>query len=865
MANNIPGINRRIQPNVITRVKTKQRVNASAGGLRDVAIIGSGEREEDVVSSALGGGADGVNPDYSGTNSPDGRHFQLSNIGLVNSRNRLFKNGLPLVVKEEAITSLAFDSRYDARIDPLTGRIELQRAHLVDYGGNGVTSQFYNPGVANVGNGVPVITSSSLVSTSAPDETWTARVTSVIVDGSGNPVSGEATISVSGSISGALLDGYGNVASWKSDGIFVNNGILNIAFSESTIPFQVGDRWTIKVESGVLQLNDELTWRGIVSLDVNDPELFNSPSNLFAKHGNPSVDNTLSLGAQMAFENGAFRVMALQAKPSLPRKTSEFLITADDPLTTTIEGSSGGIDIEDTIFPLALGSQPHVDSNINIYAVNSDGTETQIVANRQAFYNSSYTTLANAYTGFVTDAGTTNSYTVFTAPEAEQSGTDGYVTVTTGGSGGTALITFTSPTVLFSDDRLASGEGDVGKKIEIVSPDALAGAAPATHTYTILTVGDGYGDMTVATAISDAGGPTLGVDGYADVEWHIIDSANTSSWFMITDDIATVQLTAGKGLRVEYITTDDFDFFDTYWSEAYTSLEKVDTQFVVPLPDSTYSNIFSAGKTHVEKMSQPVNAKERMLIVGSFVGLNPDNIIGRTNAAIENLGILEGIQGDDPEEVLAGNIEDLTNYSVPLAYGDSFRTVWLHPDSIVRNIDGTNTTLPGFYMAAALGGFLSGQGNIAEPPTFKTLNGFSILRDKIYRQITLDELADAGVLVVQPVSGGGRMLHGLTTVQTNAPEEEEISIVGIRDMVARILRNSLRPFVGKLNSPTIISEISAGIDKILRNLVSQGMLSSIGAIIVTRDPLEARQINLEVEISPTGPINWLFVDMTVSL
>jgi hypothetical protein len=173
--------------------------------------------------------------------------------------------------------------------------------------------------------------------------------------------------------------------------------------------------------------------------------------------------------------------------------------------------------------------------------------------------------------------------------------------------------------------------------------------------------------------------------------------------------------------------------------------------------------------------------------------------------------------------------------------------------------------LPGFYQAAALGGFLAGQSNIAEPPTYKTLTGYTILRDKVYRQITLDELADAGVLVCQPVAGGARMLHGLTTVQSGAPEEEEISIIGIRDAVARILRNSLRPFVGKVNSPTIVAEISGGIDKLLRSLVSQGLLTGVGAITVTRNPVEPRQIDIAVEINPTGPVNWIFVDVTVSL
>ena len=135
----------------------------------------------------------------------------------------------------------------------------------------------------------------------------------------------------------------------------------------------------------------------------------------------------------------------------------------------------------------------------------------------------------------------------------------------------------------------------------------------------------------------------------------------------------------------------------------------------------------------------------------------------------------------------------------------------------------------------------------------------------MYRQQKLNELADAGVLISQPVAGGGRMLHGLTTVQSLAPEEEEISIVGIRDYVARVLRNSLRPFVGRINSPTILTEISTGIDKVLRGLVSQGLLTNVGNISVRRNPLEPRQVDIAVSIAPAGPINWIYVDVEVSL
>lgn len=856
MAAQINGIQGPVQPDIFTRVRTKERVNAVSGGSRIVCVIGEGESEEVLIASAQGGGRDGVNADFSGFNSPDGRHFNLSKLDLVENRTRILKNGVPLVVLEASITNQPFDSRYDVRVDPATGRVELQSAHLEDFGTDslGNTLWFYaNSG--NAGNGRVSIDGDSLVDTNAPAETWTIRCVSNIKDGSGNPIPGEARFTVSGTVSGQVKDANGNVIVWKSDGETVSNGILSFSIVEGSVAFEVGDRFAVKVNSGVLSAGDELVARYIANEDLNDPETFFSPQDAFVKHGQPSETNTLSLGVQMAFENGAVRVTAVQAKPPVPRKTSVTLIQADDLLTDESEGASGGSDLKDTVFPLPFGSLPDVDSKVNVFVVEPNGAETQLLLNKEEFYNSSYSTTALAYSGFVSGA-TSSAYTVFQAAQVEQDGNDGYAEALSA-----TELYFSSPTAAFEADRNTAGEGDVGKKLIVLAPAEVAG------TYTVETVGDGYGDVTLLTASLDsgsiAGGAGVVIDGY--VEWQLVDSADQGAYFAITDDVATNYLTEGKGLRVSYVDNRDADFFDTNWTEALEATEEVDVQFICPLPRATVSNIFQATKVHVEQMSNIVNQRERIAIFGALTGLTPDHLTGKSAAAVEDIGVLEGIQGDDVEEILNGNIEDLANYSVANAFGDSFRCIYLWPDQIVRNIAGTNTALPGYFMSPALGGFLSGQTNIAQPPTFKTLAGFNILRDRVARRPIKNELSGAGVLVVEPIAGGGRMLHAKTTTQSAAPEEEEISVVGIRDQVARAVRASLRPFVGRINSPTLIPELNKGIGKLLRALVSQGLLAGFGSITVQRNAVEPRQIDISLEINPNSPINWVFVDMTVSL
>lgn len=860
MANNFPGVTRRLQPVVGLIQNRVQRAAAAAGGVRILAIIGEGASEETLVATARGGGSDGLNSDYSGNDSPDGRHFQISKIALIPNRTQILLNDVELEVLEEAITSDTFDSRYDVRVDPDTGRVELQKSHLISFGGTGAGATYYTASEDNTGNGIPNITSDSLIDDSAPAETWTARVTAVVKNGSGNTITGQATISVSGSTSGVIKDTNGSPIRWKSDGVFVDNGILNIAFTEGSTVFAVGDRFTFSVGSRVLKTNDKLDVVYIATENLNDPELFLDAEALFVKHGRPSETNTISLGAQMAFANGAPSILALQAKPALPRRTSLVLLEPDNLLTDDTEGATGNADIEDTIFPLPIGARPDSNSQINIFVMSADGTEEQQVLTKHAFYDNALDTEALAYTGFVTSSSFSSAYTVVETPEVEDSGIDGYVHVLS-----STTIHFSAATAAFTDDRIVTGEGDVGKHLYFLDPAGLAGATGSFARYTITIVGDGYGDNTVCTATRVSGAAITAGFVFNDVKWQLVDENDVSVQFAVTDDVATTKLTSGKGLRIDYIDDDDADFFDTNWGAALTELEVANCQIVVPLPTQAISNIFQATRTHVETMSNIENSKERICIIGAILGLTPDNLVGREDAAVEDIGLLEGIQGDDVEEVLESNIEDLANYSVEDAFGTSFRTVYMAPDQIVVNIAGTNTELSGYFLAPALGGFLAGHGNVAEPPTFKVLNGFSILRSRTYRQFTLDELADAGVLVVQPVAGGGRMLHGLTTSQSGAPEDEEISIVAIRDQAARALRNALSAYVGTVQTQTTIASITDTVNGTVDALISQGLLASKGAISVSRDPVEPRQIDVVVQVAPSAPIDWIFVSLTVQI
>ena len=850
---NIPGIAGYTQPGVFSRVRTIRRSVSIPGGLRILAIIGLGQAEETIVLSAEGEGQDGVNQDYAGSSSPDGRHFVLSKTNLVPKRTTLLLDGVPLTGVEETIDLAAFDSRYDYRMEPLTGRVELQRAHLVDQGG-----MYAPPGGGNVGGGS--ITTLVLLDSNAPTETWTIKATSVIRDAYGDPVPGITVFSAIGSVSGQPIDAYGAPVVFISDGIVRDNGILRLAISEGVVAFERGDRFTVKVESGVLTKGQTLEAKYIAVQDLNDPEFFVDANALYAKHGLPLEANTLSLGSAIAFENGAFGILALQAKPAIPRRTSEILLDRDEPLTAGTEGFPNigvpvtSVDTDSFKYPL-LNGKPDSDSAVNILVIDRDtGAETQIFPTKITFYSSSIA--ADPFNAFI-DGPYSYSYTVIESGQVEDEGNDGVAVI--------GETTFSADSASFAAYNLDLGEVDTAKTLRILTRDEFGNDTSAVAgDYTITAVGDGLGNDNIITVTKS--GFTGFTASVSNLRWQLVDNADKSAYVLLTKDLyENGAIRKRDGLRVTYITMDDADFYDTNWAAAFDTLEAVDCQIVVPLPDATYSAIQQATVAHCELMSNTANQKERVALLGAQKGVTSDALIGRELVAVENVGVIEGIQGDDPEEVLSENIEDLQNFDLRVNFGTTFRAIYFWPDEIVRAVNGTNTSIHGFYMAAAAGGLLAATANVAMPLTRKVLTGFNIPRNKIRKPIILNSLGDYGVSVVQPVVGGGQILHCKTTTSSGDPLEEEPTVVFIRDTTANALRGAVRGFIGQPEDPTLAATLTTAIVKTIQALMGQGLLAAYKNISVSRDQTDPRQWNISVEVQPTLPVNWIFIDVSVGM
>ena len=653
-----------------------------------------------------------------------------------------------------------------------------------------------------------------------------------------------------------------------------NNGIILFGIQEGSIPFDVGDKFFVNIDSRSLAQGDTLEAEYIYELDLDDPQLFVEANDLFTKHGIPNEDNTLSLGAQMAFENGAPAILALQCKPPVPRRTSVTLLERQNSLGdggfsacyNAGEADADNCDVDDLRFLIPRpttglrNGRPDPDSRVNIFIIDSrTGEETQVFPNKVDFYQSQLQTTIQQ-SNWVSSSDNSFSYTIVNGDEdILENGDAGAIDKEA------TQVYFTTPEVDFD----ASHDGMI---IVITSMDRSDG--------TIITKADDI------AAELGTDGPEVTIDGIADdskvyitVNSEDLDFSYDNIQFFIKDPTADSDdsllllhkdlvssgvLKEGDGIRVSYVDENDSEYFDTNWFNALEALEAADAQMIVPLPNQAISSIFRATVNHCENMSSVANRKERVAFIGAQSGVTPDALTGREEVAVEDIGILEGIQGDDPEEILDGNIEDLVNFKL----SDNFtskRCVFFYPDTIVRNVAGTNIPLHGFYMAAAAAGYLSAKQNVAVPLTNKTLSGFSLTRDKVYRPITLNALGGVGATVVQPVAGGGAVLAGRTTSQSGYVEDEEISIIFIRDSVKRILRDSLKGYIGGVQSADTNNLVSTRVSSIMSALVSQGLVTTYKNIRVEQDKVDPRQINVYLQFSPAYPINYVFIDIEVGV
>lgn len=914
---NIPGATN-VLPGVFSEVVTDSRGVSIPGGLRITAIIGEGSTDETIVSSAVGNGNDGLDDTFTTSSGADGRHFQLANFPLIQNRTKIYKNGILLQGTEGSTLS----ETYDYMLDYTTGQLELQTAYIQDQGGSDYTELS-----TNVGDGylstltlvdinapsetwtIRCISVQRNVSNNPIDDTAKflafGSISGAKLDSNGNPIIWKA-------------DGY-----VVSNGIISFAIYETKSLGVSVSPFRDGDGFIIKVKSGALNRNDSLTANYIPQLNLNDPLYLEGMDDVTKRHGFPSTDNNLSLGSQLLFANQSPGVLSVQSAPPMPRRTSYLLSdgvptpsTNDDdfifPLPNGVTPDPNSEIHFFTTHPTTKVETQILPNKLTYYTLDTAGypTTSQFVndntlapAGYSYFYTvkQSYKAVSSGFDGYVARTGTATNAALFSSSVQFTADYVGkslkIIDATNVANNGTFVVDSVAngdlyfDTVTFADFTtgagvsfqvidpttglaVAGGSGTDGALTSIIStPTAtltsaavdfslissittkklkITGSAVNNGTYDITAYNVGLDQLTIEKAfvIESA------------LRYEVLDTTLQSNYVVINKNVIPSTPT-GFALRVTLIDNRDAAFYDAGWLNALESLEQVECDIIVPLPKQTPSIIFQNTLAHCKTMSNIRNRKERVMFTGMIQGLTVDNLTGAEDAAVEDIGILEGIQGDSVTEVLAGNIEDLADYSVASAFGNTYRCVYIYPDQITVQAGSSNVVVDGFYAACALAGFFSATPRIDMPATNKVLSGFTISRSKQLSTTKMESLADAGVTVLQPVAGGARVIWGITTTQSGFPEEEEISIVFIRDRVAKQFRAGFADFIGLPESDVTVGLLNSRAVGILNSFLTQKLITDYAEVKIARDATDSRQFNISCKVQPTYPINWIYIKVAI--
>jgi hypothetical protein len=922
---NIPGASN-ITPGVVVDNVTQSKGTAAGLGNRLPVIIGEGQSKETIIASANGQGKDGLGPDFKTVNGANGRYYRTKVYPLVENRTELYRNGVALKILEQRIDNLPFSFKYDARVDPNTGKIELQTAQLVDQGGS-----FYAASSTNKGDGT--ISGLALLDVNAVAQRWTIRCSDVQRAAGGVIIPGTAKFIAVGAKTGPKLDKNGNPIVWVSNGVKKSNGVLEFAISERSSggvvanPFQPGDSFVVDVTSGVLDRGDSLTARYIPLANINAPITLSSLDDVTKMFGEPSLENTLSLGAQLAFANAAPAIMCLQAAPALPRRTSVVL---------TEQFVNDLTNDDNFLFPLDQGVTVDTDSSIHFFITNpATLEETQVLPNK-IDYNTIPKTGASPVTvhDFVTDnngvdqGGYGYCYSTTRQMAVLYSGFDGALTRTAWNSAtlksalvfdssyvgkkvkiinsayaanqGTFDITAVSGGMIsFSATSFSDFANETAVAFEVLLNSSLTPVTSGTGLDGVITasVGTGTSDLTSATVdfslISNIANGTYSLRVNSAVNGGIFDitgfdnmtgkltirkafvsepnlATSTTSRFEVLDPNTTSEYVMvnhqivpdGWRLRITMVDSRDAAFFDGGWLNALEALEKVEVDIVVPLPRQTISVIFQNTMAHCLSMSSLRNRRERVLFIGAINGLKPENLVENAQlVAVEDIGVLEGIQGDSPTEILNGSVEDISNYSVPDAYGSTYRCMYMYPDQIVVVANGESLLIDGYFAACAAAGWCAREGRIETAMTNQVLAGFTILNDKLLAQSVIEQLCAAGVCVLQPVAGGGNCIWSITTTQSGLAEEQEMSIVFIRDRISKLLRLGCKSFIGQTEQRDGGTQIALNVRcvTLLDAYVTQNLITQYADLTVVRDAAEPRQWDVSVRVQPPYPVNWIYI------
>ncbi len=190
----------------------------------------------------------------------------------------------------------------------------------------------------------------------------------------------------------------------------------------------------------------------------------------------------------------------------------------------------------------------------------------------------------------------------------------------------------------------------------------------------------------------------------------------------------------------------------------------------------------------------------------------------------------------------------------------------LFPDTVTATINGTEETIPAFYVCAANAGMVA-----KFPPqqgfTLMPITGFTGVKgsNDTFSVKQLDIMAAGGTyIIVQDAQGAPLISRMQLSTDTSSVETRELSITKIVDFVAKFMRTGLRNFIGTFNiTQPFLDTLSTVIQGMLGFLAENGIIigGDLNNLIQSKEDPDTVLIDVSLDV----PFPCNFIRLTLSI
>jgi RNase P/RNase MRP subunit p29 len=433
--------------------------------------------------------------------------------------------------------------------------------------------------------------------------------------------------------------------------------------------------------------------------------------------------------------------------------------------------------------------------------------------------------------------------------------------------GGTASTGFNALTPIF--EAVLDGSPSLGQIKVLVDPakvTAVGVGAGETFTSTVRvsTAGPAYGTSTTPG--------TYSVGNHGVSYTLAYGKPKTSSDFAVQrfDDVTALQNFHGAidiNTGTDYLSLGALPYFTAGGGPA----------FAVPLRDKAITGIstdpdLTNDAGYVEAVRLALQLLENNVEVACVIVLSPTEVAGNGNFRPDILNYVKthclemsSTSKRKPRMGILGAVANETNESVFIAAAQAAgtnRIVYLAPATATLNAGGRTFTVDGSTMAAGLAGILSRPDiNAGEPISGKSFDMFSDVSDQ-FTETQKNRMAATGITIIEKQGGATKVRHFLTTDPTNVLlSEAKVTRIEI-DYRKSLVQALDAVMINTRFTPTAIGTVKSIIGQISDSKRVAEIINDYRIIKVAVNPVEPRQLDVEVAVQPTLDLNWIFISAT---